>query len=116
MTIRKATRAGRRVLVIDIQYKRPDGRRARYRHDAQVQTMDAARAEERRLLAQLAATGEIRAPEPSATRGPVRVEHTFDDAVTHYRNTHLATLKPSTRHGYEAVIEPILLPKFGKAR
>jgi hypothetical protein len=38
-------------------YRTPDGKKARHRHDAEVQAWPAARAEERRSLAALAATG-----------------------------------------------------------
>ena len=46
--IRKIERRGQRVLVIDIRYEKPDASEGRERHDAQVQTMAAATAEERR--------------------------------------------------------------------
>src|SRR5580704_16231587 len=59
MTIRKTRRRGIPVLIIDIHYRTPNGQPARYRRDAQVQTMTAARAEERRLLTALAQVGEI---------------------------------------------------------
>jgi hypothetical protein len=58
MTVRKETRRGEPRLVIDINYTKRDGSRGRYRKDAQVQTLTAARAEDRRLLALLAQHGE----------------------------------------------------------
>ena len=54
MTIRKTTRGGRPFLVIDIAYRTSDGTKRRYRRDAQVQTMIAARAEEFRRQEQRA--------------------------------------------------------------
>ena len=68
MTVRKATRRGLPRLVIDIVFTKPDGTQGRYRKDAQVQTMAAARAEERRLLSLLAQYGEPF--EPSETPEP----------------------------------------------
>src|ERR1700684_1325374 len=57
MTVRQLVRRGERRLVVDIRYRNPAGTRARYSHDAEVQTLHAARAEERRRLALLATTG-----------------------------------------------------------
>ncbi|HSN97763.1 MAG TPA: tyrosine-type recombinase/integrase [Candidatus Nanopelagicales bacterium] len=70
MTIRKTTRRGETRLIIDIHYRKPDGTQGRYRKDAQVQTLAAARTEERRLLALIAQHGEPiepRAEVPSAS-------------------------------------------------
>src|SRR4029079_4882438 len=57
----------------DILYTKPDGTKARYRHDAQVQNLSAARAEDRRRLSMLASTGsplqaatDLAAPEVAA--------------------------------------------------
>jgi hypothetical protein len=57
MTVRTEVRRGQRVLIVDIRYRRPDGTKGRYRHDAEVQTLAAARAEDRRRLAALTLTG-----------------------------------------------------------
>jgi hypothetical protein len=59
MTVRKENRGGRPRLVIDIPYKTADGRRKRYRRDAQVQTRAAAKAEHARLLRQLGEAGDL---------------------------------------------------------
>lgn len=69
MTIRKITRRGEPRLVIDIYYRKPDGTQARYRKDAQVQTMAAARAEERRLLALVVQHGQPWEPGPGGPGG-----------------------------------------------
>ena len=55
--VRLQNRRGARVLVIDISYRAPDGTKARYRRDAEVQTRAAAFAEERRRLAAVASKG-----------------------------------------------------------
>jgi hypothetical protein len=60
--IRKEERRGKRILVIDIRYKKKDGTPARYRKDAQVQMVPAATAEERRLLANIAQYGDVYEP------------------------------------------------------
>ena len=66
MPVRVVTRRDERRLIVDIRYRNPDGTRARYRHDAEVQTLSAARAEDRRRLGLLATTGSAWA---SATDG-----------------------------------------------
>ena len=58
MTIRKVKRRAETRLVVDITWKKKDGTQGRYRHDAEVQTMAAVRAEERRILANIAQHGE----------------------------------------------------------
>jgi hypothetical protein len=49
MTVRIVKRRGKRRLVLDIVYTQPDGSQGRFRRDAEVQLLAAARAEERRL-------------------------------------------------------------------
>ncbi|MDC3958567.1 site-specific integrase [Polyangium jinanense] len=139
MTVRKATRRGQPRLVIDIMFTKPDGTTGRYRKDAQVQTMAAARAEERRLLSLIAQYGEPiepaetpeapaakapPAPKPAnvPTPSPVAVvepnsppEKTFADVVAEYQSTFMITdLKPTSRRGYASVLECTLLPRFGE--
>ncbi len=66
MTIRKEERGGQPRWVIDIPYQTADGKKQRYRRDAQIQTKFAAEAEHRRLLAELARSGTLRhVPEPT---------------------------------------------------
>jgi integrase len=112
VTIRKENRDGESRWVIDILYRTADGKRRRYRRDAQVQTKAAAEAEQRRLLVELAQRGSLEALEPPiVAKAP---EYTFDDAVRHFRATHLKTaLKPSTRAGYVNRIDVMLMPEFG---
>ena len=81
MTVRKTTRRGKPVLVIDIPYTRPDGTKDRYRKDAQVQTATAAREEDKRLVAQLVTQGYIGdALPPVSSRSSEAVQHDGDDA------------------------------------
>lgn len=112
MTIRKEKRDGESRWVIDILYRTADGKRRRYRRDAQVQTKAAAEAEQRRLLVELAQSGSLDALEPPiVAQAPA---YTFGDAVRHFRATHLKTaLKPSTRAGYQNRIDVLLMPEFG---
>lgn len=115
MTIRKQARGDKPRWVIDIPYRTADGRRARYRRDAQVQTRAGAEAEHRRLLAELARTGTLAfiAPEPAAAESEPAI--TFAEAVKYYRGTHLQTrLKPSTRASYNRWFDSVLLPRFGE--
>ncbi|MDI1450145.1 site-specific integrase [Polyangium sp. 6x1] len=122
MTVRKTQRQGKPRLIIDIVYRKPDGSKGRYRRDAQVQTVAAARAEERRLLAHLAQFGELpteqaepkEASTPAEAETPEREQRfTFGDAVTLFREGKALTkLKPSTRQGYEEILTKRLLPKW----
>jgi integrase len=114
VTIRKVDRDGQSRWVIDIPYKTAGGKRERYRRDAQVQTKSASEAEHRRLLAELAQTGtlaKVNAPDETTDEPP---GYTFDDAVRHFRATHMKNgLKPSTRASYENRIDTLLAPRFG---
>ena len=117
MTIRKVTRRGETRLVIDIHYRKPDGSPGRFRRDAQVQSLAAARAEERRLITLLAQHGEPFEPRPEGAAaleegGPGRPMR-FGEAVALFRSGKAITrLKPSTRKGYEEVLSTWLLPRF----
>ncbi|MFS8071503.1 MAG: tyrosine-type recombinase/integrase, partial [Byssovorax sp.] len=116
--IRKTDRRGQRILVIDIRYKKPDGCKGRYRHDAQVQTMAAATAEERRLLANIAQYGDVHEPKLEAAKPEAPMEEqatrgTFGEVVDKYAATYMVTdLKVTTRRGYRKVLDGTLLPRF----
>ncbi len=78
----------------------------------EVQTKGGAAAEHRRLLVELAQTGTLRQAGDAAEGEPE--VYTFEDAVRHFRATHLKNgLKPSTRAGYENRIDVLLVPRFG---
>lgn len=120
MAVRTVKRRGQRRLVLDIPYRKPDGTKARYRHDAEVQTLAAARAEERRRLAALAATGSpyelapgaVPLPEParpSPSTVPV-FSVVAEQYLTDFAPSHL---KASTRHGYTHVLRGFLTPRIG---
>jgi integrase len=112
MTVRRSKRNGAVRLIIDIPYKAPTGEVRRYRRDAQVQTVAAANAEDRRLLTELGATGEIAACIPRKRAAERPQVPTFADAVKAYRAIRAPALKPSTRNGYDEIlkgqIEPLL--------
>jgi integrase len=115
MTVRKRVdRKGEAHWFLDIRFRTADGRKHRFRRDAQIQSRGGAIAEERRLLGELQRTGEIRSTEPvdAEPEEPAAV-YTFKDAVRHFRRTHLPKLKPSTRWGYEKRLDAFLIPRFG---
>lgn len=114
MTVRKEKRGDRHVWVLDILYRK-DGKRRRYRRDAQVQTGAAARAEERRLLAELADTGVIQTTVSPVESAPVAPQNaTFDDAVKRFFDLKAqSSLKPSSRVSYREVTDRVLVPSFG---
>ena len=113
MTIRKEDRDGESHWVIDIPYKTPSGKRQRYRRDAQVQSKNGAEAEHRRLIVELAERGTL-AREPPSAAADAPPAYTFDDAVKHFRATHMKNgIKPSTRAGYANRIDMLLMPHLG---
>lgn len=114
MSISKTIRGGQPYLVIQISYRKPDGTPGRYRRDAQVQTMIAAKAEERRLLAELGATGEIVPFRRVESKKKDVVETSFSEAVAVYRRVGLPLKKPSTQRGYGEILDGVLIPKLGK--
>ena len=115
MTIRKVERRGETRLVIDIVFRKKDGSKGRYRHDAEVQTMAAARAEERRMLANVALHGDVFEPKPD----PPKVEEkaptlTFKDMVDLFlKGKAITSLKPTTRITYQELLDTRLVPRFG---
>jgi integrase len=123
-------RRGKRRLIIDIVFKNPDGTTGRFRRDAEVQTLAAARAEERRRLAALVETGSpaserLHRPDASPTgislpTTPSTVASTapfFREVVDDYLDDFAAShLKPSTKRGYEVVLRTFLVLRLGDLR
>ncbi len=128
MAVRTVKRRGERRLVIDIRFTNPDGTPGRYRRDAEVQLLAAARAEERRRIAALV-SGDIleaeagtraeprarageRAAQPEATpTKDVLFGAVAEAYLTTYARSHL---KPSTLHGYRKTINGFLVPRLGQ--
>lgn len=107
--VREEMRRGQRVLVIDFRYRIPDGspkgKSARYRHDAEVQTWQGARAEYRRRLAAVAMTGSPLEIVDQAARAQVVVEPEpprvmFGDAIDEWSADYVPTLKASTQRSF----------------
>lgn len=110
----RKTRNGETRLFIEIRYETVDGARKRFRRDAQVQTKYGARAEERRLLLELAKTGTIgRSAAESQQDVDEQPSYTFADAVREFRRMKLPTLKHSTGFSYNHRLNELLLPRFG---
>ncbi len=126
MAVRTLNRRGKRVLLIDITYRKPDGRIARFRRDTKAVTKSAARREEQRIRDLIAKTGspyeslvddsggngngngngngDQQAPEP-----------TFAQVVEDYRALIMPSrLKAATRTSYDAVIDREFLPRFAE--
>jgi integrase len=122
MTVSKKIRSDKPRWVIEIPYRdRRTRKRVRFRRDAQVQTSQAAHAEERRLIAQLEELGYIPSgPEqqedvaqpdvpPPQCQGPI----TFREAVDLFRTTKaIVKLKRTTRRSYDVSIDSELTPRF----
>src|SRR5882724_5602027 len=87
LTIRKRKlRDGSSRLFIEIRYRTAEGRKERYRRDAQIQTKGGAEAEHRRLVAELARSGTLQHVAPAKPEEPAH-RFTFKDAVRHFRAT-----------------------------
>ena len=117
MTVRTVTRRGERRLVVDILYTKPDGTKGRYRKDAEVQTREAARNEERRRTIELT-TGVSMKPQPDGGLVPIAVTkvvlQSFKVTAANYLATYaVSVLKPSTRIGYTKILDGFLLPRIG---
>jgi len=109
---KRKLRDGSSRLFIEIRYRTAEGRKERYRRDAQIQTKGGAEAEHRRLVAELARSGTLQHVAPATPEEPTH-RFTFKDAVRHFRATRLGTLKPSTRFSYENRLDSLLVPRFG---
>lgn len=123
MAVRTVTRRGKRRLIIDILFRKNDGTKGRYRHDAEVQTLAAARAEERRRLAALAATGSPYELPPGARSPDMPVVPASDGpelptfatvAKAYLAEFAPSHLKASTLHGYAQMINGFLVPRVGE--
>jgi integrase len=120
--VRKTTRRGKRVLVLDFSYVKPDGAQGRYRRDAAVQTTAAAQTEEaaRKLGATLFGDPEIMCgpngvplrsaePEPASAREP-----TLREVVERYYVEYApSAMAPSTFDGYRSKLGSHVLPRLG---
>ena len=116
--VRKTTRRGVRVLVIDISFTKSDGSMGRYRRDAELQTMEGARAEERRRMMAVAKTGSPFEATDEAARALVApalpAELTFAEVVKRYEVEYAPTrLKETTRVAYEGRLRTWILPRIG---
>lgn len=118
MPVRKVDRNGESRLLIDIQYKTRDGKRARFRKDAEIQSMTAARAEEKRYLVNIAQYGSPHEPSETANNEDKAPEAaptmTFAEVVDEFQKTFMVTdLKVTSRRGYNSVLRSTLVPRFG---
>jgi integrase/recombinase XerD len=121
--VRKTNRRGKRFLVIDFSFTKPDGTEGRYRRDAAVQIMAAAQTEEagRKLGATLFGDPEIIVDKNGV---PLRAkaaeikpppEPTFADVAKRYLAEYApSALEYSTRDSYESKLRSCLLPHLGK--
>jgi integrase len=124
--VRRTTRRGKRVLVIDFTYTKPDGTQGRYRRDAAVQTKAAADTEDaaRRMGATLhgdpeilcGASGQPLKPVPSAEGGAAEAprEPTLGETVTRWLAEYApSVLRYSTRSNYGSHLRAHVTPKLG---
>jgi integrase len=138
MAVRIVKRRGERRLVIDIRYVQLDGARRRFRRDAEVQTVVAAHAEDRRRLGALALTGlpgsmlgrtafdpgrDSLGPHAKVEQRGESTEDTvprapcFEQVAKDYLQTFAPShLKPSTLFGYKRTLEGFLVPRLRRLR
>jgi integrase len=98
--------------VIDILYRDQDGKKQRYRRDAQVQIKGAAESEARRLLTTIAERGHI--PTGTAQESREEDDYSFKDAVDFWAQNN--TRKHTTVRGYNVNLDAHLLPRFKDRR
>ncbi len=110
IAVKQVQRAGRTRLVIDFQYKDESGRKRRYRRDASVQFLTAARAEAKRLMENAARTGSPFAPPPKELPTVSKFVETY------FRPIAMQQLRPGTRIRYEGIFAQGLLEHFGAMR
>lgn len=107
--VRQVKRGDKTRLVIDFFFLNEHGKRTRFRRDAHVQSMTAARAEAARLMDLAARTG--------SPFGSTKVTPTFASFVeTTYRPLFMPQLRPGTRTRYSGIFAQGLLLEFGDLR
>jgi len=111
--VRVVTRRGKRRLLIDFTYRDSDGKDQRYRHDASVQTMAAARAEADRLRRLAAETGSPyeATEEVSEPQEPTLTFSQFVDGI--WSKLWMTTYAPSTQDRYNALLSQGVRDHFG---
>jgi integrase/recombinase XerD len=115
--VRKTTRRGKRVLVLDFTYTKPDGTQGRFRRDAAVQTLAAAQTEDaaRRMGATLRGDPEILCGANGQPLKPVAPkEPTFSETVDRYLAEYArSALALSTLDDYRNRLLKCMVPRFG---
>jgi integrase len=99
------TRGDKSHLLIDFLYRDAAGRQQRYRKDASVQTLGAARAEAARLKALAAATGSVEA-KVAGRRFSAFVDDTFEKLF-------MPRFKQGTRIRYRGIFKQVLVDAVG---
>jgi integrase len=115
MPVRTETRRGRRILVIDIPYRKVDGTWDRYRRDSVAPGKAGAIEEERRIRDRIARTGSpYETPAPSNLESPGVAGPLFAEIAKTFLSEYApSALKVSTRTRYEKLIRNVLVPRFG---
>jgi integrase/recombinase XerD len=119
--VRRTTRRGKRVLVIDFSYTKPDGTEGRYRRDAAVQTAAAAQTEAaaRKLGATLFGNPEIMCGPNGVPLRPAEAEPvpepTFRAVFERYLSEYApSAMSPSTLDGYRSKLHTHVVPRLGE--
>jgi integrase len=123
--VRRTTRRGKRILVIDFTYTKPDGTLGRYRRDAAVQTKAAADTEDaaRRMGATLhgdpermcGPNGHPLRPIEAAPAAETPKEPTFGETVKRYFAEYApSVLRPSTGLNYRSHLQAHVIPRVGE--
>ena len=103
--VKRIKRCGKAVLIIDFSFLSPSGRRARYRRDATMQSVSAARVEAHRLMDLAVRTGSPFAKASAPSFGAF-VEST-------YRPVFLPALRAATRRRYDSLFRQGVMAFFG---
>lgn len=107
----KKKRGDKTRLVIDFRYTNKDGKRARFRRDASVQLLDAARAEAKRLMLRAAETGSPEdVVEAAAPPAPTMAFKDFVEGA--FEAEFMPSYRPATAERYRALFRQRVTPFF----
>jgi integrase len=113
--VRRVTRGGKPLLLIDFRYTNKDGVRTRFRRDAAVQSVAAAQAEAKRLMSRAAETGEVEeAPAPADASSLAVTFKEFVDGP--FESLFMPSYRPATVTRYRGLLRQSVLAKFGSLR
>jgi integrase len=113
--VRRVIRGGKPRLVIDFRYTNKEGVRTRFKRDAGVQSLAAAQAEAKRLMARATETGEVEQPPAPAEASPLAV--TFEEFVVGpFERLFMPSYRLATATRYRGLLRQSIMARFRSLR